>query len=417
MNTQLNLNHIEKLENQVISTASHQKKLHDNIKKNYLFTFSTSIALTESIWMLFLAYRGMSLVQIGLLESIFHITSLAMELPTGIIADRFGRKNSRIASRIMALVSTLFMIASHSFWGFCIAFILTAISYNLESGAGDALIYDSLVETETADTYMKIKGRQEVCFRFARIGSLVLGGFVSMISYELAYTLTLGLHGMTILQALWFTEPTIGKRSKVELPQNLHLHIKESLQTIWAHKHIMPYILYIEMFSLFYTTLYFYLQNAIKAQGHTEGYIGLVLGASAVFSLVSSAKAHHLAKIFGQRKLIWIGSTSALVFFGIIAFTPYASMGFMGIALIDGLLYVTFCDYINQLIPSTHRATLLSFQAMIFSALMIVFFPVFGAISQHYGFSLAFQMLFLIALPTMVWTLFKLDKVFKEMKH
>lgn len=396
------------------SSEAGNHPLRKNIKKNYIYILSNSIALTEAIWMLFLAHRGMNLVQIGLLESIFHVTSLAMELPTGMIADRFGRRISRISGRVMALLSTLVMLTSHSFWGFLFAFVLTAISYNLESGAGDALIYDSMLELGVENDYMKVKGRQEACFQISRMSSLVLGGFVAMYSYDLAYILTLGVHSLTIFQAFGFVEPTIGKREKCDQPSNMTLHIKESLEVIWAHKHVLRYILFIEMFSMFMTTTYFYLQNSMKYQGISEGMIGISLAIGSILGLLSSTQVHKWEKYFGPRWIIWTSSIIAIICFAWNGFTPYTVLGYLGLAFVDGMLFVTFCDYINQLIPSSHRATLLSFQAMIFSAFMIIFFPIFGAIAEHVSFETAFRLLFIIALPTMLWTLLKLDRVFRR---
>lgn len=397
-----------------VNTQGKSHPLYKNINKNYVYILSSSVALTEAIWMLFLAHRGMNLIQIGLLESIFHVTSLFMELPTGMIADRFGRKVSRISGRFVALISTLIMLASHSFWGFLFAFVLSAISYNLESGAGDALIYDSMLELGVENDYMRVKGRQEACYQISRMSSLVLGGFVAMYSYDLAYILTIGVHLFTMVQAFSFKEPTIGKREKSEQPANVVGHIKESIQVIWDHKHILTYILFIEMFSMFMTTTYFYLQNAMKYQGISEGIIGVSLAVGSILSLISSTQVHKWEKRFGPRWIIWTSSVLALVCFAWNGFTSYTVLGYLGLAFVDGLLFVTFCDYINQLIPSSHRATLLSFQAMIFSIFMIVFFPIFGAIAENVSFETAFRLLFFIALPTMIWTLLRLDNVFKS---
>src|SRR5512137_261289 len=135
-------------------------KIERNIPKNYLYTFLSGTRLSEAIWMLYLAFRGMSLVQIGLIESVFHVTSMLMEVPTGIVADRFGRKTSRLLGRVMAMAGTALMIGSRSFWGFALAFVFVALSFNLESGAGDALVYDSLIQCGKQDSYTKVKGRQ-----------------------------------------------------------------------------------------------------------------------------------------------------------------------------------------------------------------------------------------------------------------
>jgi MFS family permease len=161
-------------------------RIERNVAKNYLFVFLSSTSLSEAMWVLYLAFRGMSLIQIGLIESVFHLTSVLMEVPTGIVADRFGRKTSRLLGRAVAMVATLLMIGSRSFWGFALAFVFTALGYNLESGAGDALVYDSLLQCGKQDRFIVVKGRQEVAYQAARIVSLVASGIVATFDYTLA---------------------------------------------------------------------------------------------------------------------------------------------------------------------------------------------------------------------------------------
>ena len=90
------------------------KTVLGNIRKNYIFSFLCNTAFSESIWVLYLASRGMNLIQIGILESIFHITNMLCEVPTGYIADRFGRRTSRIMGRGAAFISTIIMITGSS---------------------------------------------------------------------------------------------------------------------------------------------------------------------------------------------------------------------------------------------------------------------------------------------------------------
>lgn len=390
-----------------------QKRIPRNIKRNYLFILTNSFALTESIWMLYLANQGMTLIQIGLLESIFHLTSLVMEVPTGIIADYYGRRVSRIAGRIAACLATLLMLCSTGFWSFALAFIITAIGYNLESGAGDALIYDTLVDEGLTDLYTKIKGRQEVFFQMSRVLALAIGGFVAKYSYDLAYTVTVFIYGLSALEAFYFTEPKAGRGTQVTRPRLLR-HIMDSFSVIGDHRHILPYVLYIEVFAFIYTTLYFYMQSALKASAYLESQIGVILATVTLISVITAAKAYRIEQKLGQKKLIRLGSYLAIGFIAIMAFTSHQVLGFAGLALVDGLLYVTFSNYINSMIPSAHRATLISFQSMVFSALMILCFPAFGALIERVGFTMAFKVIFFVSAPLILWTLFRLKRAIKE---
>lgn len=383
--------------------------LKSNIKKDYLYLFLSTAGLSNAIWVLYLAYKGMSLVEIGLLESIFHLTSFTMELPTGIVADYFGRKTSRIIGRLMACLSTILMIRTGSFLGFAIAFFIQALAYNLESGAGDALIYDTLLTLNEEGNYMKIKGRQEWSYQSASVFSMLIGGYVATFSYNLAYIITLAINVLALIQSFSFVEPTLHKQDS-EKPLSITAHIKNSIQAIQDNRQILTYVFFIECFSVFYTTIYFYIQNYFKSIGHNEFWIGSVIATASLASLLTSTKAYKIEKHLGRKTLIYTAGIFALFLFGIVAFTKFDTLAFIGLAMMESLLFVVFSDYINQLIPSENRATLLSFKAMMFSVMMVVLFPIIGWVADHYGFDRAFQSVFLVSVPVMIYTAHKLHK-------
>ena len=301
--------------------------------------------------MLYLAFRGMTLFQIGLIESVFHVTSLLMEVPTGIIADRFGRRTSRLLGRIMAMIGTLLMIASRSFWGFVLAFVFVALSYNLESGAGDALIYDSLVQVGKQDRYMRVKGRQEVAYQAAMIVSLVASGIVATFDYLLAYYLALGIHALSFGLSLSFVEPEVGRPNVAAKRSGFFRHVADSFRALREHRVILVYILFIEGFSLFCTTYRFYFQNFLKSRGFVEWQIGIVLAGAAVAGMIGAANAHRVEKLLGARRLVSFSPFLALAAFALIAFTRLEIPAFILCLAMDGILYVSFSDYINRLHP------------------------------------------------------------------
>lgn len=111
----------------------------------YLYTFSVLESLTlAGAWVAILAARGFSLMEISITETAYHIASLIFELPSGILADLFGRKRMLLLSVAMRMLSNLAMIFSGSLASVCLSVALTAVSDNFISGTGDALAYDSL---------------------------------------------------------------------------------------------------------------------------------------------------------------------------------------------------------------------------------------------------------------------------------
>ena len=82
-----------------------KKRLKRNIKLDYVNTFIVNLNMQSAIWVLYLVYCGMSLAQVGILEGIYHATSILCEIPSGAAAELLGRKRSMIISRICIMIS------------------------------------------------------------------------------------------------------------------------------------------------------------------------------------------------------------------------------------------------------------------------------------------------------------------------
>ncbi|SSC12362.1 Major Facilitator Superfamily transporter (fragment) [Mesotoga infera] len=69
---------------------------------------------------------------------------------------------------------------------------------------------------------------------------------------------------------------------------------------------------------------------------------------------------------------------------------PIQGTLFILISMFEAMLFVTSSDYINRLIPSQYRATIISFSSMVFSVVMIVIFSSFGKMADTFSFGIAF---------------------------
>lgn len=160
-----------------------------NIKKQisalYLSSVLGNLSLTGA-WVAILAARGYSLVEIGFAETVFHITSLVFEIPSGVLADVFGRKTMLLVSSIMRMIGNIIMIASHNLFMVCASIAFHAMSYNFTSGSGDALAYDSLKSVDHEDYYEKYASNQILIYRLCNGLSTLCAGFALLIGHRAA---------------------------------------------------------------------------------------------------------------------------------------------------------------------------------------------------------------------------------------
>ena len=154
-----------------------------------------------------------------------------MEVPTGIIADLFGRKVNRIFGRVLALISITILLTANSFYFIALSFVFTALSYNLELGAGEALVYDSLKQLKIENQYMKICGKQEIFFQAGQVVAFLLGGYLATVNYKYVFFITLFFIFITIIQAFSFQEPHIEK-NKISNKSIKTVLVNQLLQSI-----------------------------------------------------------------------------------------------------------------------------------------------------------------------------------------
>jgi MFS family permease len=131
----------------------------------YLAPFRT-LSISAAYLTPFFLHNGLNLAQIFTLQSIFSVAALLWEIPSGLIADRYGRALSIKLSAPFAAVSMIAYGFSHHFWQFVICELILAIAYGLVSGIDKALLLDTLKADGREHEYIKLSQRMNA-FGFA----------------------------------------------------------------------------------------------------------------------------------------------------------------------------------------------------------------------------------------------------------
>jgi MFS family permease len=118
------------------------------------------------IWVVFLQGKGLSLTQIGLLEAFAWVLTAAVEVPTGAIADRWGRKTSIAVGSLVYSAAMFLILADALSPAFLLGYALWNSSFAFVSGADSALLYDSLKAEGRESEAAKQAGR------YAAIGQM-----------------------------------------------------------------------------------------------------------------------------------------------------------------------------------------------------------------------------------------------------
>lgn len=387
---------------------NYKKYLKRNINISYIFNFLMYFRVTNAIWMIYLSSKGLSLSQLGILEGIFHVTCFLCEVPTGAIADMFGRKFSVVLGRMSAVISTILMIFSTNIIGFTIAFIFSGLSYTLNSGSGESLTYDSLKELNIENQYKKVAGNINFLIEIAQGIAIIIGGILSDKRFLYAYLLCLVVEAISMFVAFIFTEPSIRDKNQENI--GMVKQVKNSAVIIKNDLNILYLILFFSLISTLGTTVYFYCQNYFDELHFSKTLISIIFTMDNVLNALSAKFAFKIEEKLNKKGIVILMTIlNAAGLFGLAFMKGYAAiLFFLMTSFIEGLGYPIFSDYINSLIPSENRATILSFESAVFSIFMIGLFPLVGYIGQKMGLPFAFMIIAFIFIPNVFYLIRKL---------
>jgi predicted MFS family arabinose efflux permease len=192
-----------------------------NIDKITVINFLTRFHFYLHISTLFLQQqRGLDLLQISIIESVVAATIFLAEVPTGVIADRIGRKWTLVLWSLFLMIGELMFLFSETYPQFLLMALFTGIGHAFGSGARDALVYDSLPAENREVVMQRVMGRISSWGQLAFFASPIIGAFIvgdmGLVRVQAAIALTAGVLGVGALIALTLREPD-GQR-EVERP-------------------------------------------------------------------------------------------------------------------------------------------------------------------------------------------------------
>jgi len=338
---------------------------------------------------LFYKDNGMGMQEIFTLKAIYSIAIVTMEVPSGWMADVWGRKKTLIAGGILGAMGFLVYSFSFGFWAFVIAEIVLGIGHACVSGADSAMLFDSLKASGKTNKYTKLEGQITSSGNFAEAIAGVIGGLLAAISLRTPFYFQFAVAAIAIPAAFTLVEPKIHsiehihsfkkivQNIKGTLIRNHNLRISILLSSItgtatltfaWL---VQPYFLAIklpvELYGIFWTAL------------------NLTAGVSSVF-------AHRFEMFFGKTwSLIAIVLLITLGYFlSGVAISMWGIMFLFMFYLVRGIASPILKNYINQYTESDIRATILSVRDFIIRIVFAAIGPLLGWITDNINLESAF---------------------------
>jgi MFS family permease len=376
----------------------------DPISRIYLYSFFRNFAFFSGVLVPFFTDWGhISLFQAQILQSWFSVWVFALEIPTGAIADKIGRKHSLILGSVFVAIATLIYGSIPSFTIFLLAEFIFAIGYALNSGADQALLYDTLKSQGLEEKSKEIMGRSD---------ALMLAGMMVAAPIGSLLASRFGLNAPQLLTAVpmlvagviaWsIPEPRIHSDSESRRYQDI---LKQGVKEI-LHNPIIRTLAFdsVIVSSAAYFVVWYY-QPFMTSLGIPIIYFGLAHALLLSSEILVSSNFKTLEKILGVGKS-YLRNSALLVtaVFVLAAFFQNWVTLFLFIVIGGGIGY-TRATYIasiaHKYIQSSHRATIMSSIGMVRRLALVPLNPTIGY-AASVSLPLAFIIVSLFPLSTLL---------------
>jgi MFS family permease len=348
---------------------------------------------------LFYIASQVTFAQFSIIMSVFALSTLLLEIPTGVLADIIGKKKTLLLSRAMYLIEVLILAFFNGFWPFLIAKIISGIGVSLSSGTGSAMVYDSLKKMKKEEDYKIVAGKGAFIGYLSMAFVFIIGAYLFSINPKLPAKISLIPLTIGFVITFFLTEP-FNPRTKLTLI-NSFKHLKKGLSKFWNTKILIYFALLTLLIESATNMMLSYSSVYLDKILIPIYFIGAVNFISSIILALSSKKAHFFELKFPKSSLVILCGLTFIGIFLMSFMTPYIGVLFyLILPFVLGLFGIIISDAVNKRVSSKNRATMLSINNMFYSLGAFVFFPILGFLEKSNSLSFAlfaFSILLLVS--------------------
>ncbi|MGI9041189.1 MAG: MFS transporter [Gemmatimonadales bacterium] len=376
------------------------------VQRTYLVLTLLSTLAASFIWginTLFLLDAGLSNAEAFAANAFFTAGMVIFEVPTGVIADTWGRRTSYLLGAATLLLSTLLYLAmwrTHApLWGWALASILIGLGFTFFSGATEAWLVDALAFTGYKENLEAVFARGQIVGGAAMLTGSVAGGFIAqMTSLGVPYIIRSVLLGLTLAAAFFLMKDLGFAPDRTKRPlEEVRRMLRTSLDNGWRNPPVRWLMLAgfcaggVDIFA-FYALQPYLLE--LYGDKRAFGIAGLAAAIVAGTEMVAGAIAPLVRRWFARRThALILASLAGIASLGLIGWTSSFWMA-LALLVVWGLTFSVSVPirqaYLNGIIPSAQRATVLSFDNLMASAGGVVAQPALGRVADLRGYSSAY---------------------------
>ena len=379
-----------------------------SVQRTYLLLMLGNTLAASFIWginTIFLLDAGLSNLEAFAANAFFTAGMVLFEVPTGIVADTVGRRASYLLGTVTLTASTLLYVLlwqmGAPFWQWALVSMLLGLGFTFFSGAVEAWLVDALTATGFKGELEAVFGRGQMVSGAAMLTGSVAGGFIAQqtslgVPFVLRGVILAVMFAVAfkLMHDVGFT-PARGGRPLAEMRKIASASIDHG----WR----VPAVKWLMVESLFIGGVGFYVFYALQPYllelyGDPEAYqvAGLVAAIVAGAQILGGMAAPRIRRLFQRRTSALLATAGASVVTLALIGLVESFWGVLALIVVWGLLFAATMPirqtYLNGLIPSRQRATILSFDSLMGSTGGVWSQPLLGRAADVWGYAPSYLM-------------------------
>ncbi|MEK6887741.1 MAG: MFS transporter [Candidatus Aenigmatarchaeota archaeon] len=343
--------------------------LGSNIWKYYLSTALMQFTFFVPVIQLFYLDNGLTIFNIALLGVIWSLTRLVVEVPSSILADKWGRKKVLIIASAFGILQLAVLILASEYWHFVLASAFSAVAFAFMSGTNTAFFYDTLKELKREREFEKLRSRQLIYEQIPLVIAFLASGFLFQYSQLLPFQLSLAFLVASLAVTMSFREPRYHKPIK----QSIFGHFHSSMKHVVGNNQLKAVLIFSVLFSVGSDISYNYGQVYLNYLAMPVVLFGIAYTLKSLLVTASGNLLPALRKHISYRDIFAFQILAAAALLYVMVFTGNYIIGavcFVLFAIPHGLFVISRSGYVHQRTKSSNRATVES----IFSSMAAVTF-------------------------------------------
>jgi MFS family permease len=375
------------------------------VQRTYLILTLLTTLAASFIWginTLFLLDAGLSNTEAFAANAFFAAGQLLFEVPTGVVADTRGRRFSFLLGAGTLLASTLLYLAMWNieapFWGWALASALLGLGFTFFSGATEAWLVDALKATGFRGNLESVFGRAQVVSGGAMLTGSVAGGIIAQATnLGVPYIVRAAMLGLTLIVAWWLMRDLGFTPDRTASPVKAVRTVINGAVDGGLRNPPVRWLMLAAPFTVGIGFFAFYAAQPylLELYGDPNAYsiAGLAAAIVAGSQIAGGLLVPYVRRFFARR-------TQAIILGTVLSVGLLAAIGLTTSFVVAIVLLSAWCmmlaviapmrqSFINGIIPSEQRATVLSFDSLMGSAGGVVAQPVLGRVADvaSYGAS------------------------------